>query len=75
MPQNCSTDVTLVIDYIDEILTTGTDDEIYALKKSFGLEGLEHNEYVQNCPSFSPGTEFSRRSTRDYVRDAKPLFS
>ncbi|KUJ21682.1 uncharacterized protein LY89DRAFT_729195 [Mollisia scopiformis] len=44
MPQNCSSDVTLVIDYIDEILTTGTDDEIYALKKSFGLEGLEHND-------------------------------
>jgi hypothetical protein len=37
MPQNCSADVTLVIDHIDEVLTTGTDDEIYALKKMFGM--------------------------------------
>ncbi|KAF4626929.1 hypothetical protein G7Y89_g11228 [Cudoniella acicularis] len=54
MPQNCSADVTLVIDHIDQVLTTGTEDEIYALKKSFGLEALEHNDdfasILQNGP-------------------------
>jgi hypothetical protein len=44
MAQNCSTDVTLVIDHIDEVLTTGTADEIYALKDMFGLAGVEHND-------------------------------
>ncbi|TVY71366.1 putative extracellular serine carboxypeptidase [Lachnellula suecica] len=44
MPQNCSSDVTLVIDHIDSVLTNGTGDEICALKKSFGLDALEHND-------------------------------
>lgn len=44
MPQNCSADITLVIDHIDEVLTAGTDVEIYALKEMFGLEALEHND-------------------------------
>ena len=51
MPKNCSSDVTLVIDYIDGVLSKGTPSEISALKASFGLEGVEHNDdfasYVQ----------------------------
>jgi glutamate synthase domain-containing protein 1 len=54
MPQNYGNDVTLVIDHIDEVLTTGTSDEIYALKKLFGLEAVEHNDdfasALQNGP-------------------------
>lgn len=44
MPKNCSADVTLVINYVDSILTKGTSDEVYALKEMFGLEGVEHND-------------------------------
>jgi hypothetical protein len=44
MAQNCSTDVTLVIEHIDSVLTTGTADEIYALKDMFGLASIEHND-------------------------------
>jgi hypothetical protein len=43
MPKNCSKDVNLVINYIDNVLTTCSDMEQYKLKKMFGLESLEHN--------------------------------
>ena len=52
MPQNCSKDLTLVIDYIDNVLQNGTASEKYELKARFGLEGLEHDDdfgsYVYN---------------------------
>ncbi|KAI9742271.1 MAG: hypothetical protein M1818_004171 [Claussenomyces sp. TS43310] len=42
MPANCSRDVSVVIDHVDEVLTTGTAEEKNALKAMFGLEGVEH---------------------------------
>lgn len=44
MPQNCSKDVSLVIDYVDTVLLTGTEDEKYALKSKFGLQGVKHDD-------------------------------
>lgn len=44
MPANCSKDLTLVIDYMDNILMYGSADEQYTLKAKFGLEALEHND-------------------------------
>lgn len=44
MPKNCSNDVTLVIDYMDNILMHGSESEITELKTMFGLEDLEHND-------------------------------
>lgn len=44
MPANCSKDLTLVIDYMDNIFTHGTLEEQNALKAQFGLEALEHND-------------------------------
>jgi hypothetical protein len=44
MAQNCSTDVSLVIEHIDSVLTTGTADEIHALKDMFGLASVEHSD-------------------------------
>lgn len=44
MPKNCSKDVNLVIEHIDTVLTTGTDDEIHDLKAMFGLETVEHHD-------------------------------
>jgi hypothetical protein len=51
MPVNCSKDITLVIDYMDDILTHGSASEVYALKESFGLEALEHNDDFMACVS------------------------
>jgi len=44
MAKNCSADLSLVIDHIDNVLTTGTKKEQNELKARFGLEGLEHND-------------------------------
>lgn len=44
MPKNCSKDISLVIDYMDNILLHGTENEVYSLKTMFGLESLEHND-------------------------------
>ena len=58
MPANCSKDLTLVIDYMDNILMYGSADEQYALKAKFGLEALEYNDdfgaYVLNKPCVKP---------------------
>jgi hypothetical protein len=44
MPKNCSKDVSLVVDYIDEVLTTGSEADKTALKSMFGLEAVEHDD-------------------------------
>lgn len=43
MPQNCSTDIQLVIEHVDSVLNTGTDDDITALKTMFMMENVTHN--------------------------------
>lgn len=42
MPKNCSKDVSLVIEYVDDILKKGTPAEQKELKSMFGLEAVEH---------------------------------
>ena len=44
MPQNCSRDVALVIDYVDRVLEHETFANKQSLKKLFGLEGLAHDD-------------------------------
>nr|XP_036589823.1 serine carboxypeptidase S28 [Colletotrichum truncatum]KAF6801828.1 serine carboxypeptidase S28 [Colletotrichum truncatum] len=44
MPQNCSRDFERMIDHIDNVLLSGKDDEIYQLKKKFGMQDLSHND-------------------------------
>ena len=44
MAQNCSKDVSLVVDYIDGVLTNGTASNITSLKTMFRLQDLEHND-------------------------------
>ncbi|KAK1540561.1 serine carboxypeptidase S28 [Colletotrichum paranaense] len=44
MPKNCSRDFERIIDHVDNVLLTGSDDEIYSLKKKFGLQDLAHKE-------------------------------
>ena len=42
MAKNCSKDVNLVIEYMDDVFTNGNADEQLALKTKFGLEYLEY---------------------------------
>ena len=53
MPANCSKDVSLVIDYIDNVLENGSAANKTALKAMFGLEAVEHDDdfaaYVLLC--------------------------
>jgi hypothetical protein len=44
MPKNCSSDISLVMNYVDNILLNGTSEDQDNLKASFGLGGLIHNE-------------------------------
>ena len=40
MPQNCSADVTLVVQHVNEVLANGTSDQKQALRDTFGLGPL-----------------------------------
>jgi hypothetical protein len=42
MAKNCSKDVNLVIEYMDDVFKNGNPYEQLALKTKFGLEYLEH---------------------------------
>ncbi|KAH6680540.1 putative serine protease K12H4.7 [Halenospora varia] len=46
MPKNCSKDLSLVIDYMDNVWRRGSAADQLALKKKFGMEFLEHPEDV-----------------------------
>ncbi|MCJ1288096.1 hypothetical protein MMC26_007451 [Xylographa opegraphella] len=54
MAQNCSSDVSLVIDHVDKVLNNGSKSQIHELKTMFGLQQLEHNDdfasALQNGP-------------------------
>jgi hypothetical protein len=43
MPANCSSDLVLVIEHVDTVLTTGTDADKLALKTTFGLSTVVHD--------------------------------
>ncbi|KAH0359037.1 serine carboxypeptidase, partial [Aureobasidium melanogenum] len=80
MPKNCSSDISLVIDHIDSVLLNGTASEIHSLKKSFGLEDLDHNDdfasALQNGPWLWQGNQFYYNSGFfdfcDAVENVKP---
>ncbi|KAK7971471.1 hypothetical protein PG989_016487 [Apiospora arundinis] len=44
MPQNCSSDYSAIIDYVDKTFTQGSDDDKADLKKMFGVEKLDHDD-------------------------------
>ncbi|KAK3670459.1 hypothetical protein LTR78_009700 [Recurvomyces mirabilis] len=54
MPQNCSSDVNLVIEHMDTILTTGSAAEILELKTMFGLQNVTHNDDFMNVLENGP---------------------
>ncbi|KAI0628443.1 peptidase S28 [Trametes polyzona] len=44
MPANCSADIEAVISHVDSVLSTNDSAQITALKTTFGLQGLSHND-------------------------------
>lgn len=42
MPQNCSKDISRVIEYVDHIGKSGSENQVQKLKDLFGLGDLEH---------------------------------
>lgn len=78
MPQNCSKDVSLVIDYMDNVLEHGTAAEQLALKEMFGVGGVQHNDdfmaFIENLPWAWQGNQFYTNTgfftACDYVENA-----
>ncbi|KAG8905343.1 hypothetical protein FRC01_008391 [Tulasnella sp. 417] len=45
MPQNCSADLAAAMSYMDNIMETGTPDQVTALKAQFGMESLDNDDF------------------------------
>ena len=62
MPQNCSTDVSLVVDHVDAVFANGTEAQQQDLKELFGLGDLEHYDdfaaALENGPWLWQGIQF-----------------
>ena len=62
MPKNCSKDVSLVIDHMDNVLMHGTAQEAHALKAMFKMESVEHNDdfmaALENAPFLWQDNQF-----------------
>ncbi|KAI1052670.1 hypothetical protein LB507_009778 [Fusarium sp. FIESC RH6] len=77
MPKNCTTDVGKVIEYLDDIMLHGSEDEIQKIKEAFGASDLEHNDDFMNLLTYGP-LSFQGASLRihdtwqfcDYVENA-----
>ncbi|MCJ1312185.1 hypothetical protein MMC25_005859 [Agyrium rufum] len=63
MPTNCSKDTNLVINHVDQVLTTGTDAEKQSLKEMFGLGSVTHGsdfaEVLANGPYLWQSNSFT----------------
>jgi hypothetical protein len=70
MPKNCSKDVSLVIDYIDNVLTTGTAANKTSLKTMFGLQDVQHDDdfasALENGPWMWQGNSFTTGYSQFY---------
>jgi hypothetical protein len=56
MPQNCSRDASLVIEYVDDVLVHGTSQEKQLLKAKFGLENVTHDDDFVSVLYEGPGS-------------------
>lgn len=66
MPANCSKDVSLVVDYMDDVFKHGSKSEQFDLKKMFGLETLPWNADVMNALEWGPWEWQSNQFTTGY---------
>lgn len=83
MAQNCSSDVSKVIEYVDSILLGDDEDAKLALKDKFGLADLEHDDdfasVLENGPWQWQGNQFYSGYSEFYVfcdsvENVGPLF-
>jgi len=77
MPQNCSRDVSLVIDHMDAILVNGTAQEADELKAMFRMDGIADDDFMaalENAPWLWQGNQFYTDSGFftwcDYIEDS-----
>ncbi|PPJ55361.1 hypothetical protein CBER1_10067 [Cercospora berteroae] len=54
MPQNCSKDVSLVIEHMDGVLMHGSTGEQRSLKTRFGMQDVEHNDDFMAALALGP---------------------
>jgi hypothetical protein len=66
MPKNCSKDVSLVIDYMDNVFNRGTAAEKLALKTKFGLQSLAQPADVMSMLMNGPWLWQSNSFTTGY---------
>ncbi|KZW00377.1 hypothetical protein EXIGLDRAFT_639437 [Exidia glandulosa HHB12029] len=52
-PKNCTNDVISVISHVDEVLSKGTPEEIFAVKSNFGMANLTHLDDVAGALRFN----------------------
>ena len=71
MPANCSADVEAVIAHVDSVLTANVSADVTALKTTFGLQGLAHNDDFAAARAF-PASLLYERTDR---RANEPMFS
>jgi hypothetical protein len=64
MAKNCSKDINLVIEYMDNVFTHGSETEQLALKKKFGLEYLTHADDVMGSVF---RTQLNHQPPADYL--------
>ncbi len=51
MPQNCSRDVSRVVNYIDRVNESGSEKKLQQLKEMFGLGDIEHfDDFARYSP-------------------------
>lgn len=66
MPSNCSKDVTLVVEHVDDVLSTGSEAEKLNLKIMFGLQNLTHDGDVASALQNGPWAWQSNSFTTGY---------
>ncbi|KAG8878361.1 hypothetical protein FRB97_002575 [Tulasnella sp. 331] len=72
MPKNCSADVALAIQAVDQILLHGTNATKNSLKESFGLAGLHDDDFADALPSAI--YVWQDQSASDYANIGADLF-
>ena len=53
IPQNCSSDIVSVINYIDSVFQEGSATEIWAMQQNFGLGDIKHPDDFANTRASS----------------------
>ena len=72
MPQNCSSDLAASVAYMDNVMTTGTADQVVALKTQFGLESLQNDDFGSALTN--PFGGWQELQPTDFVENGENVF-